>query len=270
MRSELGLTFGQMGSSTLKPREQGDFGEFSAMQWLADLGARIFLPLGHSPDIDLIAEVDGQVSRIEVKTTTHRRNERWGVGVATRGGNQSWSRIVKRFDAGRCDFLFVHVGDGRRWFIPTAALEASVSLSLGGSKYSEFEIQPGRPIPGGGDEGLLDSATPGGVPKWSNGMRCKRIGSAFTGSNPVSPMSCREDDAVQPTAYERKLGQQGRAVINQKRRLTIPQGAFFGARLVNGSKVSVRADGPGRIVIEQVELPEWARPAGLCVEEPDI
>jgi len=48
-------------------------------------------------------------------------------------------------------------------------------------------------------------------------------------------------------------------VINQKRRLTVPQKAFFEAGLVNGSKVRVRSDGPGRIIIEQVELPPWSR-----------
>jgi hypothetical protein len=64
---------------------------------------------------------------------------------------------------------------------------------------------------------------------------------------------------VKPTNRERKLGQSGQAIINQKRRMTIPQRAFFEAGFENGSKVRVRADGPGRIVVEQVALPAWAR-----------
>jgi hypothetical protein len=111
------------------------------------------------------------------------------VSIATRGGNQSWNGVVKHFDAGRCDYLFVHVGDGRRWFIPTAALDGRTALNLGGEKYSEFEIEPGRPLEPPRDDRRLESpALPGGVPKRSNGMRCKRIGSAFVGSNPASPM----------------------------------------------------------------------------------
>lgn len=62
-----------------------------------------------------------------------------------------------------------------------------------------------------------------------------------------------------PTNYERKLGRSGQAVINQKRRITIPQSAFFEAGFENGGRVRVRSDGPGRIVLEQVELPDWAR-----------
>jgi hypothetical protein len=80
---------------------------------------------------------------------------------------------------------------------------------------------------------------------------------AFGGSNPPSPIPSPR--RIEPTNYERKLGQSGQALINQKRRLTIPQRAFFEAGLENGSKVRVRSDGPGRIVVEQVELPRWAR-----------
>jgi hypothetical protein len=68
---------------------------------------------------------------------------------------------------------------------------------------------------------------------------------------------------VKPTNYERKPGQNGEAVINQKRRVTIPQRPFFEAGFTNGGRVRVRADGPGRLVVEQIELPDWAKePAG--------
>jgi len=64
---------------------------------------------------------------------------------------------------------------------------------------------------------------------------------------------------VKPTNYERKPGQRGEAVINQKRRITLPQRPFFEAGFQNGSRVRVRSEGPGRIVLEQIELPAWAR-----------
>jgi hypothetical protein len=66
---------------------------------------------------------------------------------------------------------------------------------------------------------------------------------------------------VKPTSYERKLGQSGQAVINQKRRITIPQKPFFESGFQNGARVRVRSDGPGRVVIEQIELPDWAKSA---------
>jgi hypothetical protein len=241
----------------LKPRQQGDIGELSAMEWLASKGAHIYVPVGHSPDVDLVAAVEGRVSRIEVKTSTHRRGTNWSVHISTRGGNRSWTGLVKHFDPRRCEYLFVHVGDGRRWFIPTPALDCSSSLTVGGPKYSEFEIERGRPLAIDSSKALLQSGrSPGEYRSGQTGCAVNAVALSFGGSNPPSPMSSPQ--RIRPTNYERKPGQNGEAVINQKRRLTIPQRPFFEAGLANGGRVRVRADGPGRIVVEQIELPAWA------------
>jgi hypothetical protein len=80
------------------------------------LGARVadrarlpvWLPVGHSPDADLVTEWEGRLARVQVKTSTLRQRGRYLVTLCTRGGNRSWSGIVKHFSADRCDFLFVH------------------------------------------------------------------------------------------------------------------------------------------------------------------
>lgn len=131
----------------MKPREQGDLGEASAIQWLAFKNAVVCKPLFHSPHFDLVAEMSGRLIRIEVKTSTSRTKAgNWSVAICTRGGNQSWSGTTKVFDPALCDYLFIHVGDGRRWFIPAARVEASRALSAGCGKYREFEIEPGFPL----------------------------------------------------------------------------------------------------------------------------
>src|SRR4051794_12902059 len=105
----------------MNTRQQGDIGELSAMHWLAKIGALIAIPIGHSPDWDVIAEIDGRLRRVQVKTSTRFERDRWVVALCTRGGNQTWNGLVKRLDPSRCDDLFVLVGDGRRWFIPSSA-----------------------------------------------------------------------------------------------------------------------------------------------------
>jgi hypothetical protein len=92
---------------------------------------------------DVVAELDGALVRVQVKTSSFARNGRWEVTLCTRGGNRSWSGIVKRLDPSRFEYLFVHVADGRRWFIPSAALAGSSSIRLGGPKYGAFEVEPG-------------------------------------------------------------------------------------------------------------------------------
>jgi PD-(D/E)XK endonuclease len=130
----------------MNPRQQGDLGEYSAIEWLSSRGYPVFVPIGHSPDVDLVALIDDRAVRVQVKTSGFHVNDRWSVAICTRGGNQSWNKIVKRFGPERCDYLFVLVADGRRWFIPAPVIEGTTAIALGGPKYAEYEVEPGRPF----------------------------------------------------------------------------------------------------------------------------
>ena len=130
----------------MSPRRQGDLGELSAMEWLGSKGYKLWLPVLHSPDSDLIAEDGDELLRVQVKTTTRYRNRRWEVALCTRGGNQSWNGVSKLFSPSRCDRLFVLVADGRRWFIPATVIEGTTTVLLGGPKYADFEVEGGRPL----------------------------------------------------------------------------------------------------------------------------
>jgi Holliday junction resolvase-like predicted endonuclease len=130
----------------MSPRRQGDLGELSAMEWLGSQGYEVYYPIGHSPDCDLIADDGEALLRVQVKTSTRHPSDRWEVMLCTRGGNQSWNGIVKRFSASRCDRLFVVVAHGRRWFIPAERVTGGTGLVLGGPKYAEFEVEAGRAL----------------------------------------------------------------------------------------------------------------------------
>jgi hypothetical protein len=58
------------------------------------------------------------------------------------GGNQSWNGLVKKLDPVAYDYLFVLVGDGRRWFIPSADVGGGCCICLGGPRYAAYEIEP--------------------------------------------------------------------------------------------------------------------------------
>lgn len=243
-------------------RRQGDLGEASAIEWLTRRGANVYLPLGHSPDVDLVAEINRNLLRVQVKTSVYAPNDRrWSVAIRTNGGNQSWTGTSKLFDPSTVDYLFVLVGDGRRWFIPAAAVESATTLSLGGTKYAEYEIDPTKailPLVLGGREDPSKIVGPNSG-EYPRGQRMAAV------NGPVQPSQVRllppplsSSRPIKPTRYERKLGQNGQAVINQKRRITIPQRPFFEAGFVNGGRVRVRSEGHGRVVIEQIELPSWA------------
>ncbi len=216
------------------------------MEWLASKGALVWLPLGHSPDIDLMADLDGQLARIQVKTSTLRRQgpgdqDRWDVSIATSGGNQSWSGKTKRFAAENVDYLFVLVGDGRRWLIPASMVEATCAVKLGGLKYSEFEIEPGTPF-----EALVYGEE-----------NINRIGRVL-GECQSGQMDATVNRTAMPTEVRilpppsTRTARSCQVLFRPKRQATIPRGPCEEAGLEAGDRLRVRADGPGRILLEKI------------------
>ncbi len=243
-------------------RQQGDLGEASAIEWLTRRGVGVWIPLGHSPDADLIADYEGRLLRVQVKTTTFMEptplgHERWEASLSTNGGNQSWNRVAKTFDPSRFDFLFVLVGNGRRWFIPASVIESTHTVRLGGVKYAEFEIGASDPIDQlvyGEQKPSLESPIPTG--EYPSGQRICAVNAsayAFRGSNPLSPIASSPNSVEDITSFERKLGRAGQSVVRQKRQTTIPKQPFDQSGIQIGERVRWRADGEGRIVLERVE-----------------
>jgi PD-(D/E)XK endonuclease len=245
-----------MASARLKPREQGDLGELSAMEWFSSQGATIAVPIFSSRDWDLIAEWGGDVFRIQVKTSTQNHGDgRWAVMISTRGGNQSWNGVVKYFDPSRCDFLFVHVGDGRRWFIPSWALDCKSGLTVGGSKYSEFEIEPGRPLTA---KPSLKSVSASG--EYRSGQPGRPVKALAQPSQvrilpPPSPSRApRSDEAHPDSSSGLVLASHTRVSANHQ--VTVPSRAFETAQLRCGDRMRVYPIGPGRVLLERIESPE--------------
>ena len=122
------------------------------MEWFESKGAGIYFPIGHSPHADFIAEFDdaagaGPGEDVHVLGPATAGTSR----VCTRGGNRSWSgRGEDASIPSRCDFLFVLVGDGRRWCHSRRAACSTDRLgsSLGGPKYgTSSRSNPAAPLP---------------------------------------------------------------------------------------------------------------------------
>jgi bifunctional DNA-binding transcriptional regulator/antitoxin component of YhaV-PrlF toxin-antitoxin module len=225
-------------------RVQGDLGEFSAMEWLASKGAQIWIPFGHSPSVDLMAELDGQLLRIQVKTSTLKVRTKkdgvhWTVAIATSGGNRSWGGSTKLFDSAAVDFLFVVVGDGRRWFLPAGSIEGARTLSLGGAKYSELEVETGTPL-----EPLV----------YGDGNQI-RIGAIGLGECQSGQMDSTVNRAATPTEVRilSPPSTSRHVLLRPKRQVTIPKLPCEEAGVAAGDRMRVRADGPGRVVFERIE-----------------
>jgi hypothetical protein len=229
--------------SRLKPRVQGDLGELSAMEWLTKQGAIVAKPVFHSPFWDLVADLGDRILRVEVKTTTYQNPRgRWCATISTSGGNQSWTGVVKYLDPSACEYLFVHVGDGRRWFIPTGELECKSAVGLGGPKYSEFEVEPGRPLL---PQRSLELNPDAG--EYPSGQRTAAVNRQAQPSQVriLPPPSAIDGPAL--------AGRAARTRISANHQVTIPSGPFRAAALEIGDRLRVAADAKGRVVMTRVD-----------------
>jgi PD-(D/E)XK endonuclease len=238
-------------------RQQGDLGEVSAIEWLTRQGATVSVPMGHSPNYDLLADIHGRILRVQVKTATHRLatpngHERWYVYLCTNGGNQSWTGTVKRFDPSAVDALFALVGDGRRWFIPAWVVEGGESVQLGGPKYSEHEIEPAEailPLVYGeeSDGSRIDRASRGSVEAGESSCSVKAVPMAEWVRIPPPPSPAQTDETPpRPPKFSRTR-------ISSGHQITIPSVPFRDAQLVVGDRLKLTADGPGRVILERIE-----------------
>ena len=235
------------------------------MEWLASNGALVSFRSGTARTSTRRAgrrRFSGSRSRPQ-----HRRRDADGhgripVSLATSGGNQSWTGLVKYFDPQSIAIsLFVTLvtddaGSSRR-----RRSRASRGFVLGGPKYSR--VRDRGQADALGERASTDrrpriTAPPGEYPSGQTGRRCKRRGSVLRRFESSLP-HLASSRPVKPTNYERKPGQRGEAVINQKRRLTIPQRPFFEAGFANSGRVRVRADGPA--CLEQIDA-DWAEGPG--------
>ncbi len=227
-------------------------GEMQAMAWLASVGAQVWIPIGHSPDVDVIAELDGRLHRIQVKSSSCQRGDRYAVGLCTNGGNQSWTGAVSFFDRSRCDFLFVWLTDERRWFIPSAAVDARRSMHLGGPKYSEYEITADGEVPKASVSRLQCPSPTGGSAV---------VGETGWTVNPVaSPEWVRFPPPPSKNGSRHLQGvrskSSGRATISPGHQITIPIGPFTAAGLTPGDRFEVVADKPGSVRLERIHAAE--------------
>jgi hypothetical protein len=241
-------------------RQQGDLGEASAIEWLTRHGATVWIPLGHSPDADLVAEIDGRLLRVQVKTSTlrsrrRRTSDRWDVSLATNGGNQSWSGIAKTFDPSRFDLLFVLTGGGRRWLIPAGVIESSHGLNLGGPKYSEFEIEPGYAI-----ESVVygDANRPGECgSRISAGRGSADVGESGRTVNSVAPpewVRIPPPPSARPAETDRVTSRSmGQTRISSHHQITIPSGPFQAGHFSPGDRLRIQVTGPGEATIKRIE-----------------
>jgi hypothetical protein len=180
--------------SPFKPREQGDLGELSAMEWLASQGAHIYLPLGHSPDDRELRQPPPAGPGEDV----HPRERARSLG----GSHQHDGRepeLERPRQVLRCETVRLPLRAGGRR-TPVVHSHSCIGMQVRSHTRRAEILRIRDRARAGVDRGREQrrsriGARSGGVSKRSKDGGCKPSGSAFAGSNPASPIARRPERA---------------------------------------------------------------------------
>jgi hypothetical protein len=120
-------------------KQQGDIGVGSAIAYFTQLGYTVSLPLTESQSYDLIVDNDDGLKKVQIKTTSHKKNNNYSAMLRTCGGNRSGCGIYKNFDPTKIDLLFILCINGDIYCIPCSKLTNKTYITLG-SKYKDYKI----------------------------------------------------------------------------------------------------------------------------------
>lgn len=95
---------------------QGNLGLGKAIEYFTSQGITVALPLNDTQKYDLIADINGKLQRISVKTSRSTKNNiSYTVQLRNTGGSSGLSRI-RKFENDSCDYLFIYTANEKNTF----------------------------------------------------------------------------------------------------------------------------------------------------------
>lgn len=123
----------------MNKKKQGDVGVAMAIAHYTKLGYVVCYPLTDSARYDLVVDIDGELKRVQCKSTNYIEKSSYVVNTKTCGGNQSWNGAAKVLSKDECDLLFVYVFDGSNYEFPPEIFDGKGKLTLG-KKLEQYRI----------------------------------------------------------------------------------------------------------------------------------
>ena len=118
---------------------QGNMGLGKAIEYFTSQGIPLAIPLNDSQKYDLIADFDGGLQRISVKTSRNSQSENSYSVMLRNCGGSSGKSIARNFDNTSCDYVFIYVANGDLYLIPSKSITAVNSICVG-NKYTEYKV----------------------------------------------------------------------------------------------------------------------------------
>ncbi len=120
---------------------QGNIGLGKAIEYFTSHNIPVAIPLNDTQKYDLIADFDGKLQRISVKTSRHSNTQNKSFEVLLKNcGGSSGKNIIRHFNNSDCDFVFIYTANEKLYLIPSNVIESKSTITVG-IKYSEYEVK---------------------------------------------------------------------------------------------------------------------------------
>ena len=119
---------------------QGNLGLGKAIEYFTSHSIPVAIPLNDTQKYDLIADFNGKLQRISVKTSrATETGKSFSVQLRNTGGS-SGNNKIRPFDNESCDYLFIYTINEEYYLIPSKEVTAINSINVG-PKYYDYLVE---------------------------------------------------------------------------------------------------------------------------------
>lgn len=122
---------------------QGNIGLGKAIEYFTSNQMTVSVSLNDTQKYDLAVEIDGKLSRVQVKTSRNRTASGAYQILLRHCGVASGKNVCTPFDRSGCDYIFAYTADDKMYLIPSEKISSSNAINVG-EKYKEYEVHSRR------------------------------------------------------------------------------------------------------------------------------
>ena len=126
--------------SNLTTVTQGGIGMAQAIATFAKLGHTVSIPLIDNQGYDLIVDKDGQLLKVQVKTTKQKAPSNNYVVELRRIRANRTQNTIHTFNNQDTDLLYILTEEGVEYIIPCLEITAAGAITLG-QKYDKYRLE---------------------------------------------------------------------------------------------------------------------------------
>lgn len=120
---------------------QGNVGLGRAIAYFTTIGCPILLPLNDTQKYDLAVDIDGILSRVQVKTCACvKASGNYEVALKNSGGSSGVSK-TRHFDNTSCDLLFVLLSDETMLLIPSREIDSKSTWNITQDRRDKYTVE---------------------------------------------------------------------------------------------------------------------------------